>query len=168
MIKTGKKTRARRSSAFESVRVRGFCRLQAGVRDPKGRLRIVGDSGWVKNTITNEGRNAFIAAKVGAVAGSKTPAWLQLATQSTAVDATQTSLVGETRIRKALTASTLATGTLRMTASWASSDNTAAVTIGSIGVYSTDTANTLGSGQTFTTSQWNSNQDLSATYEWRF
>jgi hypothetical protein len=165
------KTRSRkqREPVFESVRVRGFCRVQAGVRDKKSRrLRIVGDSGWIKNTITNDGRNSYIAATVGAVAGSKVVSHLQLATQSTAVDATQTSLVGETRVRKALTASTLATGTLRMTASWSSSDNTAAITIGSIGVYNTSSGGTLGSGQTFTTSQWNSNQDLSATYEWRF
>ena len=162
-------SRNRREPVFESVRVRGFCRVQAGVRDKKTkRLRIVGDSGWIKNTITNNGRDQYIAATVGAVAGSKVVSHLQLATQSTAVDATQTALVGETRVRKALTASTLATGTLRMTASWSSSDNTAAVTIGSIGVHNHLTTGTMGSGQTFTTSQWNSNQDLSATYEWRF
>jgi hypothetical protein len=67
-----------------------------------------------------------------------------------------------------LTASTLATGTLRMTASWSSTDNAAAITIGSIGIYNHLTTGTLGSGQSFTTSQWASNQDLSATYEWRF
>lgn len=168
-VKATNKRRHRASPAFESVHVRGFCRVQAGVRDKRTkRLRIVGDSGWIKNTITNDGRNSYIAATVGAVAGSKLVSHLQLATQSTAVDATQTSLLGETRVRKALTASTLATGTLRMTASWSSSDNTAAVTIGSIGVYNTSSAGTLGSGQTYTTSQWNSNQDLSSTYEWRF
>lgn len=165
---TKSRKRGRRSRAvFSEIHVRGFARVQAGVRDG-GHLRIVGDSGWIKNTITNDGRNSYIAAKVGDVSGSKTVSHLQLATQSTAVDATQTSLSGETRVRKALTASTLATGTLRMTASWSSTDNTAAVTIGSIGVYNTSAAGTLGSGQTFTTSQWNSNQDLSATYEWRF
>lgn len=150
------------------INVRGFGRTQIGERQPDGSVRVVGDSGWFRNTITNDGRNSYIAATVGAVAGSKNPTHLQLATQSTAVDATQTSLTGETRVRKALTASTLATGTLRMTGSWSSADNTAAVTIGSIGVYNTSSGGTLGSGQTFTTSQWNSNQDLSATYEWRF
>lgn len=139
-----------------------------GERERGGRVKIVGDSGWTKNTITNEGRDKYIAASVGAVSGSKTPTHLQLATQSTAVDAASTALVGETRIRKALTASTLATGTLRMTASWSSTDNTAAITIGSIAVYNTSAAGTMGSGQSFTTSQWASNQDLSATYEWRF
>jgi len=162
------RSRAHMGELYSGIMVRGFARLQAGERQPDGSVRIVGDSGWIKNTITNDGRNSYIAAQVGNVSGSKLISHLQLATQSTAVDATQTSLLGETRVRKALTASTLATGTLRMTASWSSTDNTAAVTIGSIGVYNTSSAGTLGSGQSFTTSQWNSNQDLSATYEWRF
>jgi hypothetical protein len=156
--------------------VGGRFRVQLGERvdrfgnpNPRGRTkRIVGDSGWIDNTFTNHGRDAYIAAKIGSVSGSKTPTHLQIATQSTVVDATQTSLAGETRIRRTLVAATFATGTLRMTASWSSTDNTAAITIGSIAVYNTDTAGTMGSGQTYATSQWNSNQDLSATYEWRF
>lgn len=162
----------------EEIPVHGRFRIQIGERvdrfgnpNPRGRSkRIVGDSGWVNNTLTNEGKNFYLAAKVGSVTGSKTPTHFQVATQSTAVDATQTALLGETRIRKTLLASTLATGTLRMTASWSSTDNTAAITIGSIGIYETSTfgGGTLGAGQTYTTSQWNSNQDLSATYEWRF
>jgi hypothetical protein len=161
--KEGQMAQSKRKGRRAEVRVRGFARplVVEGLDHSKiGRYRIqlgekgrvVGDSGWVDNTITNDGRNSYIAAKVGSVTGSKTPTHLQIATQSTAVDATQTSLVGETRIRKSLDASTLATGTLRMTASWSSTDNTAACTIGSIGVYNTDSGGTLGSGQTYTTS----------------
>jgi len=162
-----------RPQVVDEIPVQGRFRIQIGERrHPKTgqfqRLKIVGDSGWIHNTITNDGKNSYLAAKVGSVSGSKTPTHFQLATQSTAVDVTQTSLVGETRIRKSLSASTLATGTLRMTASWSSTDNTAAITIGTIGIYNTDSGGTLGAGQTYTTSQWNSNQDLSATYEWRF
>lgn len=166
---TKSRGRGRRNSGVHSaIHVRGFGRIQIGERRPDGSVRIAGDSGWWKNTITNDGRNSYIAATVGAVSGSKRPTHLVLATQVTAVDAASTSLVGETRIRKALTASTLATGTLRMTASWSSTDNGAAVTIGSIAVYNDVSTGTMGSGQTFNSSQWNSNQDLSATYEWRF
>ena len=165
---TMSRSRKRRGGVHSVVHIRGFARIQMGERDARGHLRIVGDSGWTKNTITNEGRNAYIAAQVGNVSGSKLVSHLQLATQSTAVDATSTALVGETRVRKALTASTLATGTLRMTASWSSTDNAAAITIGSIAVYNTSSLGTMGSGQSFNTSQWASNQDLSATYEWRF
>ena len=170
-MSTATMSRGRRRGGVHSVvHIRGFARIQMGERDAHGHLRIVGDSGWTKNTVTNDGRNSYIAAQVGNVSGSKLVSHLQLATQSTAVDATSTALVGETRVRKALTASTLATGTLRMTASWSSTDNAAAITIGSIAVYNTSTAGagTMGSGQSFTTSQWASNQDLSATYEWRF
>ena len=140
-----------------SVRIRGFARMQVGERDTDGILHIVGDSGWRQNTITTDnagGLTAYIPAKIGDVSGSKTPTHLQLATQTAAMNATQTSLTGETRVRRALTASTIATGTLRMTASWSSTDNTAAITIGAIGVYNTSSAGTLGSGVTFTTSQW--------------
>lgn len=169
MIATAR-TRPRRHRGIvqSSIRLRGFARIQVGERDAGGHLKIVGDSGWVKNTITNNGRDQYIAATVGAVSGSKLVSHLQLATQSTAVDAASTALVGETRVRKALTASTLVTGTLRMTASWSSTDNTAAITIGSIAIYNHLTTGTMGSGQSYTTSQWASNQDLSATYEWRF
>lgn len=156
-----------RPQIFENVPSLGRFRIKLGEKI-NGKTVVVGDSGWVENTVTNEGRDKYIAAKIGDVSGSKTPTHLQLATQSTAVDATQTSLLGETRVRKTLLASTVATGTLRMTASWSSADNVAACTIGSIGVYNTSSAGTLGSGQTYTTSQWNSNQDVSATYEWRF
>lgn len=145
--------RPRGGVVHSSIHLRGFARIQMGERNAAGHLKIVGDSGWLHNTITNEGRNMYIAAQVGAVTGSKLVSHLQLATQQTAVDATSTALVGETRIRKALTASTLATGTLRMTASWSSTDNTAAITIGTIAVYNTSTvgAGTMGSGQSYTT-----------------
>lgn len=157
--------------AKSDIRLRGFTRLQIGEKQADGSTKIVGDSGWRKNTLTTDnggGLTAYIAATVGAVAGSKTTTHLALATQTAAMNATQTAMVGETRARKALTASTVATGTLRMTASWSSSDNVAAITIGGIGVHNHLTTGTLASGATYTTSQWASNQDLSATYEWRF
>jgi hypothetical protein len=153
------------------VRVRGFARLQLWEKDRRGKYRLVGNSGWLRNTVTTDnggGLTAYIAATVGAVAGSKNPTHLVLATQTAAVNATQTSLLGETRVRKALTASTIATGTLRMTAQWSSSDNTAAITIGAIGVYNHLTTGTMAAGAIYNTSQWASNQDLSATYELRF
>lgn len=153
--------------SHDEIRIRGFARVQLGDR----RGRVVGDSGWFQNLLTTDnggGRTAYIAAKVGDVTGSKTPSHLCLATQTDTMSATQTVMIGETRVRKALTASTIATGTLRMTASWSSNDNTAAITIGAIGVHNHLTTGTLAAGAIFNTSQWASNQDVSATYEWRF
>jgi|SRR5215475_4480417 len=156
-----------------TVRVRGFARLQLGERQHDGSVRIVGDSGWQLNTLTTDnggGLTAYIAAKVGGVAGSKPPTHLQIATQTAAVNATQTSLLGETRVRKTfnLDLSTIATGTLQMAGSWSSSDNTAQITIGAIAVYNTSAGGTMAAGATFATSAWNSNQDLSATYQLRW
>lgn len=171
--RNGKRSRRSRGN-FEDIRIRGFARVQIGERQKDGSNKIVGDSGWGQNTLTTDtagGLTSYIAANIGAVSGSKAPTFLSLATQSTAVNATHDSLAGDltsTRLRKSLTATTVATGTLRMTTSWSSTNNTAATTIGSIAVYDTSSGGTMGSGQTFTTSQWASNQDVSATYEWRF
>jgi len=144
------------------VGLRGFARVQVGEKQKDGTTRIVGDSGWIKNTFTAEGKNNYIAGKIGSVSGSRTPSHLVVATQSTAVDSTQTQLVGEHTVRIALTPTTVAVGTLRMTGSYASNQNDAAKTIGTIGVHNTSATNgsTLASGQTYTTSQWATNQDV--------
>lgn len=136
------------------VKIRGFARLQMGERDPDGNVRIIGDSGWIKNTICADGFQNYIVGSVGAVAGSKQVTHMVLATQSTAVNSASTSLVGETRVRKAVTPSFVANGTLQLTGSWSSTDNTAAITIGSIALYNHLSTGSMGSGATFTTSQW--------------
>ena len=155
-------------AARSHLKLRGFARLQMGERDAQGNVRIVGDSGWRKNTICADGFQSYIVGSVGAVAGSKQVSHMVLATQSSAVNSASTSLVGETRVRKAVTPSFVANGTLQLTGSWSSSDNTAAITIGSIALYNHLTTGTMCSAASFTTSQWASNQDLSATYQLRF
>lgn len=149
------------------VKIRGFARLQMGERDAHGKVKIVGDSGWIKNTICADGFQNYLVGSVGAIGGSKQISHMVLATQSTAVNSASTSLVGETRVRKGVSPSFIANGTLQLTGSWSSTDNTAAITIGSIALYNHLTTGTMASGATFTTSQWASNQDLSATYQWR-
>ncbi len=154
--------------AKSAVKIRGFARMQIGERDPDGKVRIVGDSGWKKNTICADGFQNYIAGSVGAIAGSKQASHLVLATQSTAVNSASTSLVGETRVRKTAAPTFIAPGTLQLTAVWSSSDNTAAITIGSIAIYNHLTTGSMLSGASYTTSQWASNQDLSATYQLRW
>ena len=153
--------------ARTDIRVRGVFRLKLGV-EKDGKQVVVHDSGWNKNTVTNEGLDDYIAGSCGGATGSKVFTHLVLATQTNTVNATQTAMSGETRVRAALDASTVATGTFRATASWSSDANTAAVTIGGLGMYNTSAAGTLGAGNTFATSQWASNQNISATYELRF
>lgn len=149
--------RRKENSIGEAVKIRGFARLQVWERDRKGRHKLIGDSGWTKNTITNDGKDNYIVNKIASLSGSKTPTHLTLATQTTAVAAADTSLTGEIEggtERKSLNATLQSVGTLRMTASWAGSDNSVTYTIGSIAVYNTSSGGTMGSGATYTTSQW--------------
>jgi hypothetical protein len=147
-----------------AIKVRGFFRAQ--LKDADG--KIIGDTGRVRNTITNIGLNGIAGSAIGAT-GSKQGLSACLATQSTAVNATQISLVGVENAVVDLTPSTVATGTARNTGSFAGSDNSATLTIGSIGIHSnTNSGTDMMSGQTFTTSQMATNQNLDFTYEWQF
>jgi len=150
----------------QSINVRGFFRAQ--ICDKKTG-RIVGDSGWRPNTVTNFGLdNACAGACIGA-AGSAQAASAVMATQSTAVNATQISLVGTEGAVVDLTPTTVATGTARVTCSFDGTDLGATITVGSIGLHSnTNAATDLIAGQSFTTSQMATNQDLNISYELRF
>lgn len=152
--------------ASEGITVRGFFRAQ--IVDKKTK-KIIGDSGWCPNTVTNFGLdNACAGASIGA-SGSCQALSAHLATQSTAVNATQISLVGTENTMQDLTPSTVATGTARVTCSFDGTDNSATITVGSVGLHSnTNPATDLIAGQTFTTSQFATNQDLNLTYELRF
>ena len=148
------------------IKVRGFFRAQ--IKDAKTG-RIQGDSGWCANTLTNYGLdNACAGASFGA-AGSAQVQSACMATQSTAVNATQISLVGVENEVVGLTPSVVATGTARVTGSFAGSDNSDTLSVASIGLHSnTNSATDMLSGQTFTKSQMATNQNFDFTYEWRF
>jgi hypothetical protein len=158
--------RKKKRKATDCIKVRGFFRAQL-VDHETG--KIVGDSGWCPNTVTEYGLdNACAGASIGA-SGSCQALSGVIATQSTAVDATQISLVGTDGAVTDFTPSTVATGTARNTCSFAGSDLGGTITVGSVGMHSnTNAATDLLAGQTFTTSQMATNQDLNITYELRF
>ncbi len=148
----------------KAVKVRGFFRLQIGEGD-----KVVGDSGWLENTVTVDGLTNYIAASIGAVTGSKLFSQMCLASaQTSAVNSTQLSLTGEFTTRKATTNTVASTGTFQATAAWASSEIGATQVINAIGLYNVGAAGTLGCGQTFAQSTWQTNQAISATYQLRF
>jgi spore maturation protein SpmA len=151
--------------AKEGIKVRGFFKLQL-VNHETGKVEGEFEG---PNTVTNFGLdNACAGASIGA-AGSCQALSACLATQSTAVNATQISLVGVENAVIDLTPSTVVTGTARNTCSFAGSDNSATLTIGSVGLHSnTNSATDMIAGQTFTTSQMATNQDLNMTYELQF
>lgn len=149
----------------DGIRIRGFARVQ--IIDKKTG-KVVGDSGWGKNTVTNYGlNNCFAGAAIGQAASAQIVG-AQLATQTLAMNATHISLIGTENAYKTVSPSTVATGTARVTCSFDGSDNSATITVGAVGVHSnTNVATNLIAGKTFTTSQFATNQQINLTYEWQ-
>jgi hypothetical protein len=148
----------------DGITLRGFARVQ--LLDKKTK-KIIGDSGWGPNTVTTYGLNNLAGAMIAA-SGSAQAKSACLATMTDAVNVSHVSLVGVENAVKALTPSSVATGTARMTCSFDGSDNSAALTIGAVGLHSTAGTNTnLMAGKTFTTSAFATNQQLNLTYEFR-
>lgn len=163
----------------EALKVKGMFRVQI---DEDG--RVVGDTGWKKNTITNLGFMQYLVFSLGSMSGSKYVSHIAIANDaSTAgIAATATSLSTELDKRTTVTASTLSTSsykTLRFTGSFMSSLNTNATsgwitgtnstrTIQSVGLFNTSSGGTLFAGNTFSSSTIASNQSLYFTYDIQF
>ena len=64
-------------------------------RERDGEQVVIKDSGWNRNTVTNEGLDDYIAGSCGGATGSKQFTHLVLATQTNTVNATQTAMSGE-------------------------------------------------------------------------
>lgn len=153
----------------DTIKVKGSFRLNI-TEDGK----IVGDSGWVNNQVTNLGINQYIVMSLGSIAGSKYISHIALGTGG-APAAADTSLSGESDISKraAVTAATSSgSKTLRMTATFNSSDSfvTATKNISNIGLFNTSsvTTGTMLAGNTFASSSVATNQNVNCTYDLSF
>ena len=153
-----------RKSNFSKSRVKGFFAVQ--IKDKKTG-KIVGDSGWTANTLTNNGLNAIAAIAIGG-GGSYAVGYAAIGKGTDAIVASMTDLKSKQNKYLAITPSTVATGTARCTVSFDGSDNSATLTIGEIGLFKTDSAGSMVAGNVFTTSQMTTDQTLNATYELRF
>jgi hypothetical protein len=155
------------SEVKDGIRVRGFFRVQITEPNPGENPEIVGDSGWVENTVTNLGFNQYIVSSLGSIAGSKYITHAGVGT-GTAPGAAATTLEGETDKRTTVTAATT-TGskTLNMVMTFGSSDSfvTASRDIQNIGLFNTSAGGTVFAGNTYATSSCNTNQDVNATYQ---
>lgn len=148
----------------QGVGVRGFFHVQIMEDD-----KIVGDSGWLKNQVTNLGFNQYLVSALGSIAGSKYVSHVALGT-GTVPGAAATTLDGELgeAVRKAVTAATSSgSKTVRFTATFASADSfvTATRNISNIGLFNSNAAGTLFSGNTFASSSVATNQAVNATYD---
>jgi len=159
----------------DSMKLRGFFRLQI-TEDKDGKEKIVGDSGWKENQVTNLGIQDYLVNwLVGDTAGGKSIIHMYLGTGA-APASNGTSLAGEivdaTDSRKAVTTSIIASRTAQFTAAFASSASfvTAAKDISNIGLINTLTTalGTLFAGNTYASSSLATNQNVNATYQIRF
>lgn len=153
-----------RKGKFSKSRIKGFFNVQ--IKDKRSG-RIVGDSGWCINTLTNNGLNA-IAAQAIAATGSYGVGFAAIGKGTDAILAADTGLTSVQNKYLSVSPSSVATGTARCTVSFDGSDNSATLTIGEIGLFKTDSVGSMVAANTFTTSQMTTDQTLNATYELRF
>ncbi len=147
----------------EAIRVKGAFRLN--IVEPDG--KIVGDSGWVKNLVTNLGFNQYLVSAIGSIAGSKYVSHVGLGTGAGPA-AADTALGSEVGTRQSVTAATSNTSkTVRFTATFAAGWHTSAsaFNISSIGLFNSSSGGTLFSGTTYASSSCASNQAVNVTYD---
>lgn len=158
------------SKTSDGIKIKGFYRVQ--LTAPDDPTRVVGDSGWRQNQVTNEGFRSFLARTLGGIASSSQVTHAAIGTGG-APSATDTSLAGEQSVRAAVAAATSSsskavrfTGTFDSTASFV----TATKNISNIGLFATSTAagGTLFAGNTYTSSACATNQNVNFTYDIAF
>jgi hypothetical protein len=166
---------ARRRKAKHGVLVRGFYRVNIVEQDG----RIVGDSGWLENTVVDLGRRDYLCHALAANAGSKQIALMALGT-GTAPAAADTAIAGElthrtgansTQNRQAVTTALISSSQIEFRATFSSNMPfiTTAVTIQNIAILnSTHSGGTIFAGSTYPTSALNTNQDVQASYRINF
>lgn len=163
-------SKSKNNVSTDSVKVHGFFRLQ--ITEGKGSdTRVVGDSGWRKNTVTNLGFRDYL---VDAIINNSpiSVSHIALGTGG-APNATDTALAGEimsSTQRGAVSTSIVASKTAQFTAGFASSDSflTAASNLSNVGLFNSSTSGTLFAGNTYTSSSCDTNQNVNVTYQIRF
>ena len=146
---------------MRKIGVKGFARLQ--IVDNKSK-RIVGDSGWFENQITNYGLNScIVAAPIGAASVVAVGFMLGSGTDP-ASDAVALPL-SNTDYYSTFGPAVVASLTARMTQSF---DGTlGAATLANIGVFAASSGTIL-AGKTFASSALDTSQSVNCTYEWRY
>jgi hypothetical protein len=132
--------------------------------------KIVGDSGWKRNEVMNDGFNDFICMVLASSAASKRISHIGLGTGGApATDAS--ALAGEIGTREAMTGATSSSSkTVRYTATFASGWHTITDTqnISNIGLFNSSAAGAIFAGNTYASSGCASNQAVNVTYDLTF
>lgn len=153
----------------DDLKVKGFYHVQI-VDDPDGEAKVVGDSGWIQNQVTNLGFNDYLVQLLGDMAGSKQVTHMALGA-GTAPGAADTALQSEVEVRQSVTAATSSSSkTLRLTATFNSALSfvTDTQTLQNIGLFNTSaqTTGTIFAGNTFATSTCAVNQAVCNKRQW--
>jgi len=155
----------------DHTKMGGFFRVNIVEEDKNGKMKVVGDSGWKPNMITNLGAQHYIVELMGGVAGSIKVSSARLGSGGT-VASTLTALpaeIADTDNSFAVAGSVEASRTLRFTGSLAS-NVLASTTIGNVGLYAVSTtgAGSMFAGNTFASSTLATNQAVNLTYDIQF
>ena len=155
-------------SMVEGIKVQGFFRLQINDNG-----KVVGDTGWKQNQITNDGFDQYLCRRLAGMAGSKSVTYAMIGT-GTVPAADATTLHGEitdiAAMRCAVTPTTIDSKTVQFAFTLSSGQITAAKTIQNVGLInhsSTATAATIFAGGTYTTSALATNQQINGSYQIR-
>lgn len=134
----------------EAMQIKGFARMQ--MIDQKSG-KIMGDSGWQKNTVVNLGFQDYIIGAVGGLGGSKQVTHMAIGTGGAPV-ATDTALAGETGQRVTTSNSVISSKTLQATAQFSGTSMGSTCTIQNVALVNTSSGGTILAGTTYATSQW--------------
>jgi len=145
----------------DKIGLRGFYRVHLVNEDGS----IAGDSGWLENQVTNEGKRDYLARALGAISGSKQVSHAALGTGGEP-GPTATTLAGEVEVRAAVSAATSGSTAVQFTATFASAASfvTDTQNISNIGLFNSSSTGTLFAGNTYASSSCATNQNVNATY----
>jgi hypothetical protein len=153
-MRTKKRSTSRRPR--DQIAVKGFFRLNILENG-----KVVGDSGWQKNVIVNNGYLMYLSDLLGKSTTSKQISRAMLGSGGDPAVGDNT-LSGEfntaTYTRTTVTYAAVSSKTARFTMTWASANAhiTASTTLGNIGLINdTTSGGTMMAGKSFATSQWN-------------
>jgi hypothetical protein len=145
-----------------TTRIRGFIRGQ--IVDSKTG-KVVSDTGIVENKICNYGLQA-LAAFAAHAAGSVYPSYAVLATQTDAMNITQTALSGTSNSFKAFDASGTSGSSASYSCSFAGANG--AISVAAAALHTTNALGGMWAGQTFNASSMATNQNFNLTYTLAF
>ena len=147
----------------DAVSIKGFTRLQ--IVDKKTR-KIMGDSGWHQNVLTDYGWEVCIAGCPIGASKSVQAAAIMLGSGSVPASTTASLPMSLTSYYSSFAqSSVIASSTARMTVSF---DGTrGAVKLSNVGIYATSDGSLI-AGNSYDSSNITTDQDVNVTYEFRY